>query len=327
MSILVSGVSGQDGSYLAESLLARPPEGGDGRPLRTIGVVKPGDPIPAYVAGLQRKGLGLAACDISDSGAWRRLLRELAPQRVYHCAALSLPAQVNESARLAEQVNVASAVALLDWQAKDAHRARVLLVSSSSVYGRPSVAPQDEDTPAVPVDEYGRQKQRLRELAREAREAGFYTACAIPFNHESPRHGEDFVLPKICRGAARIKLGRQDLLRLGDLSAQRDWGYAPEYAQGLRWFLEAQDPIEAVLATGEAHSVGEALGQAFSLLGLDPERQAAWDAALMRPNDFSASVGDASRAKRELGWSPKTRFAELVPILVQAALDELGGQG
>lgn len=325
MSILVSGVSGQDGSYLAESLIAKPPEGGDGRPLRTIGIVRPGDPIPPYVAELQRRGLGLAACDIADSGAWRRLLRETAPQRVYHCAGLSVPGAVNADPRLAGQVNVASAVALLDWQAKDAHKARVLLVSSSSVFGRPAESPQNEDTPPAPIDEYGRQKQRLRELAREARDRGFFCACAIPFNHESPRHSEDFVLPKICRSAARIKLGRQELLRLGDLSARRDWGYAPEYAQGLRWFLEAQDPIEAILATGEAHSVGEALALAFARCGLDPDKQAAWDATLMRPNDFSASVGDAARAKRELGWSPKSRFADLVVLLVDAALADLGG--
>lgn len=325
MSILISGVSGQDGSYLAESLIARPPEGADGRPLRSIGVVKPGDPIPPYLGELQRRGLGLAACDLADSGAWRRLLREVAPQRVYHCAGLSVPAQVNAQPRLSEQLNLASAVALLDWQAKDAHRARVLLVSSSSIFGRPAESPQNENTPPAPLDEYGRQKLVLRELAQQARDRGFFTACAIPFNHESLRHSEDFVLPKICRSAARIRLGRQELLYLGDLSAQRDWGFAPEYAEGLRWFLEAQDPIEAVLATGEAHSVGEALELAFTRCGLDPEKQAVCDPSLLRPADCSASVGDASRARRELGWSPRTRFAELIALLVDGALAELEG--
>lgn len=322
MQILISGVAGQDGSYLAESMLAQPPDSPDGSPVHIAGVIHPGEPLSPLLTSMQRAGLELLPCELADSLSWRHLLRESRPARVYHLAALSSPAACSADPRLSRLVNVSSAEVLLDWQARDSPRSRVLICSSSAIFGRPLQSPQNESTPAAPTDEYGRQKLQLREMAAAAREKGHFVACPILFNHESPRRSEDFVIAKICRSAARISLGQQDGLRLGDTSARRDWGWAPEYAQGIRWLLELEEPLEAVLATGESHSVAEAVNLAFHYVGLDPQGLLAIDPSLHRPEDFAASQGDSTRAFEEFGWQARTRFAQIIPLLIDAALAE-----
>ncbi len=311
---LVTGITGQDGGYLAELLLAA------GR--RTVGLVMPGESMPAWVTELQGRGLGLAACDLAEPSALRQLLRELKPERVYHCAAISVPLEAAANTQRSQQVNVTSVEVLCDWLRREAHDARVLAVSSSTIFGSSSEGLFDETSPVQADGEYARQKARVRELATEARGRGLYCACAIPFNHESPRRPDSFVLPKVCRAAARISRGRQNGLELGALSPIRDWGYAPEYAQALQWMLDVPQPLELVLATGEAHSVQELVETAFGLAGLDWRAHVSSDSSLLRPLDPQSSVGNPRRAFVELGWEARTRFSELVGLIYAAALLE-----
>lgn len=311
---LVTGVTGQDGGYLAELLLAA------GR--RTVGLVMPGETLPPWVTALQSQGLGLAACDLAEPSNWRLLLRELKPERVYHCAAISVPQEAANNARVSQQVNVTSVEVLCDWLRREAHESRGLVMSSSAVFGGGADAPLSETSPLNPQGEYASQKVRVLELAREARGRGQYCACAIPFNHESARRPDSFVLPKICRAAARISRGLQNKVQLGALSPQRDWGYAPEYAQALQWMLEVPEPQELVLATGEAHSVQEAVELAFGLADLNWRECINSDNALLRRDDPQVTVGDPKRAFIELGWEARTRFQALVKLLFDAALAE-----
>lgn len=310
---LVTGVTGQDGGYLAAQLLAA------GR--RVVGLVMPGEALPPWVIELQAQGLGLSACDLADPSSFRHLLRELKPERVYHCAAVSVPRAAAADTRLSRLVNVTSVEVLCDWLRRDQHDARALVVSSSAVFAS-SPEPQDESSPSLPLSEYGRQKTEVRQLAAEARGRGLFAACAIPFNHESPRRSDDFVLPKLCRAAARISLGLQHAVELGALSPRRDWGYAPEYTQAMQWMLEVAQPLELVLATGEAHSVGELAELAFAAAGLPAAEYLRSSSELLRGDDQSISVGKPRRAFMELGWEARTQLAELVALMVKAARSE-----
>jgi len=316
MPVLVTGVCGQDGSYLAEVLLAAGQE--------VIGVIAPGEPIPAYVGTLRTGGAcELVACDLAAHADFRQLLRQHSPERVYHLGAVSSPQACADDPEGSRRVNVTSAEVLLDWFKREKPEARLLLVSSAAIFGRPATAPQDESTPAHPLGEYGQQKLAVRQLAAEARSAGHFVSCAIPFNHESPRRPEHFVFAKVCRSAVRIAHGRQQYLELGNLQARRDWGYAPEYAQALAWMLDIDAPTELVLATGESHSVEELAEAACRRVNLDPARVILHNPALSRAEDPPELRGNASLAWTELGWEARTRFAGLVDQMVDAAQDEL----
>jgi GDPmannose 4,6-dehydratase len=320
MTVLITGVSGQDGSFLAEQLVAQ------GQ--RVTGTVSHGEVLPPYIAALQqRRMLDLLACDLSQPAEWRRLLRELKPQLVYHMAAQSSPRVSAEDELSSTMINVGSGEALCDWIRRDSPLSRALLVSSSAIFGNPAESPQREATPKAPVDVYGRQKLAVYEMAADARRLGRFIACAIPFNHESPRRSESFVFQKVCRGAALIKLGLASGLALGDLQSARDWGYAPEYAAAMASMLQTEQPGEFVLATGEAHSVAELVERAFAAVALNPAQYVRSELTLHRDTDFSAAVGDSSLAGEVLGWSARTRFAELVVLMVAAALENVAAAG
>ncbi|MBN2081695.1 GDP-mannose 4,6-dehydratase [bacterium] len=316
MSVLITGICGQDGSYLAEQLL------GAGLPL--VGMLSPGEPIPPYVEALRASGAcELVTCDLAEPAEFRQLLRRIEPQRIYHLAAISRPADCERQPRLSHTVNVSSVETLLDWVKRDQPEARVLLVSSAAIFGATVEVPQNERTPVAPVDEYGRQKQAVRELAAAARQLGLFVACAIPFNHESPRRPAHFVVAKICQAAARIAAGADEVLRLGNLDVRRDWGYAPEYATALAWMLDIEQPAELVLATGQAHSVRELAAMAFGCVGLDAEEYVTSSAEFCRDNEALELRGDAQLAWTELGWEAVTPFSELVNLLVKAAQAKL----
>jgi GDPmannose 4,6-dehydratase len=243
----------------------------------------------------------------------------VSPERVFHLAAVSTAREAAADSEHSRRVNVDSVEALCDWVKRDAPQARVVVLSSAAIFGQ-SYMPQSEETQCNPQDEYGRQKLRVRELAADARRSGSYVACAIPFNHESPRRDERFVFAKVCYGAARIKRGQQDRLTLGNLDVRRDWGYAPEYCTALAWMLEADAPHELVLATGEAHSVRELCAAAFLRAGVeDWEARVHSDFMLHRSADFDLQ-GDASRAAQLLDWRATTKFQQLVELLVDHAL-------
>lgn len=312
---LITGVAGQDGSYLAEQLLTA------GQ--RVVGLVHPHESLPAYLTQVGGHSLcELIPCDIADPGAFRRLLRVLGPSRVFHLAAVSSPVACQENPTYSAKVNVTSVEALIEWLSRDSTGSRALVCSSAAVFGNQG-GKCSERTPPSPLNEYGRQKQVVRELAMQAREGGLFVACAVPFNHESPRRPEEFVVAKVCQSAARIARGRQERLVLGDLEARRDWGYAPEYVTAMAWMLDVDRPVELVLATGKDHSVEELVAAALGRVGLDPQRCVVSDSALKRADDPAVLIGDPSQAWLELGWEARTSFEELVGIMVDAALAAL----
>jgi GDPmannose 4,6-dehydratase len=313
---LITGVTGQDGSYLAEQLLASGAE--------VIGVIYPREKLPPYFDGLGlRDRCELVGCDLSDPHDFRRLLRDRKPDRVYHLAAQSSPAVCEDRPQESRQLNVTSVEVLLDWIKREVPECRALVVSSAAIFGIPPESPQTEDTPKSPVNEYGRQKLAVLELAQQAVTEDLFVACAIPYNHESPRRREDFVISKIVNSAARIAVGRQDRLQLGNIRARRDWGYAPEYVEAYAWMLDIERPQQLILATGESNSVEDAVALAFAQLELDPAGLVESDPGSRLVPEAVESVGDPARAWREMGWEARVRLPQLIEILVKAAVDSL----
>ncbi len=306
---LITGVCGQDGSYLAEQLIAA------GR--QVTGLIHPHETVPPYITELVKTAkLELAPCDLAEPASFRHLLRRLAPERVFHLAAMSHPLACEREPELSMQVNVVSVEVICEWQKRDKPEARVLLPSSSAVFGEPAQSPQTEETPSNPKGVYAWQKQQVRSLAEQARTAGLFTACPILFNHESPRREENFVVPKVCASAARIAAGGQSTLRLGNLHVRRDWGYAPEYTVAMAWMLDVPEPLELVLATGAAHSVEDLARLAFAAVGLDWREHVESTVELQRGGEQATIVGKAELAWQELGWEAETRLPKLVELLV-----------
>lgn len=317
MSTLITGIGGQDGCYLAELLL------GQGEVV--IGTVRPGDAQPPEVQALEaHRNCEITSIDMLNLAGLRGLLRDTMPQRVVHLAAASRPAACEADPVESRTVNVASTEVILDWLKRDNPQARVLALSSSAIFGDPLEEPQDERSTRRPINEYGRQKLEVAQLAAKAREEGLFAACAIPFNHESPRRSEDFVFSKIVNSAARIKLGQQDRLELGALNARRDWGYAPEFVKAFAWMLEVENPTELVLATGELHSVHELVDDVFAELGLDQQRYLRHSEDLLRSGDPKEQVGNPALAWKELGWEPETKYERLWRLMLEAALERFG---
>lgn len=312
VNVLITGINGQDGSYLAEQLQAAGHA--------PAGLIPPHESVQPYLQDASGKPLyRLEHCDLAEPAELRKLLRALKPDRIFHLAAMSFPPLCEQQPELSRKINVTSVEVLCEWLHRDSPGSRALVCSSAAVFGA-QPAPHSESTAPAPGSEYGRQKQRVRELAQQARADGLYVACAIPFNHESERRPESFAFAKICRGAARIARGQQPSLELGNLDPVRDWGYAPEYAQAMSWMLEMPQPLELVLATGEGHSVRELVDAAFAAAGIEPAPYVRSDPGLLRGHDPGRSIGDPTRALEELNWEARTRFSALVQRLVQAQL-------
>jgi GDPmannose 4,6-dehydratase len=310
---LVTGITGQDGSYLAEQL-ARD------HSRRVVGLVYPHAEIPSYVAALQAAGrLSLLTCDLSDTQAFRHVLRELQPTHVYHLAAVSTAREAAADTVYSQRINVDSAEALADWVRRDAPSAHVLVTSSAAIFGS-APTPHSEESACSPLDDYGRQKLQVRQIAAAARQAGCFMACAIPFNHESERRDERFVFAKVCHSVARISRGEEQQLTLGNLDAVRDWGYAPEYCQAFVQMLAAPVPLELVLATGEGHSVRELAQAAFARAGIqDWQACVRSDFMLHRQVDYDL-IGDPTQALEQLGWQTTMHFDQLVGRVLDHAL-------
>jgi GDPmannose 4,6-dehydratase len=322
---LVTGISGQDGSYLAELLLTKGYE--------VHGIVRRSssfntDRIDHLYRDPHEQGVHLFTHygDLTDPVALTKLLYELQPDEIYHLGAQSHVRVSFDIPEYTFDVTGAGTLRLLEAIRESGVKTRFYQASSSEMYGA-APPPQSEATPFHPRSPYAVAKVAAYWAAVNYREAyGMYACNGILFNHESERRGETFVTRKITRAVARIKHGLQDKLYLGNLDAKRDWGYAPDYVLAMWLMLQANSPDDYVIATGETHSVREFLEHAFSHAGLDWEAHVEIDPRYFRPSEVDVLLGDAGKARERLGWEPKVGFEELVTLMVDADMGALEDQ-
>ncbi|MFN5561858.1 MAG: GDP-mannose 4,6-dehydratase [Opitutaceae bacterium] len=320
---LITGITGQDGSYLAELLLSKGYEvHGVIRRASTFNTARIDhlyrDP---HVNGVR---LFLHYGDLADSVQMVKLLYELQPDEVYNLGAQSHVRVSFDIPEYTGDVDGLGVQRILEAirEAGLMKKVRFYQASSSEMFGKVQEVPQTERTPFWPRSPYGCAKVYAHWLTVNYRESyGLHASNGILFNHESPRRGETFVTRKITRAATRIKVGLQDALYLGNLDARRDWGYAKEYVEVMWLMLQQDAPDDYVVATNETHSVREFCAEAFALLGLDWERYVQHDKRYERPAEVDLLIGDASKARQRLGWEPRVRFKELVRLMVEADLE------
>ena len=319
---LITGITGQDGSYLAELLLAKGYEvHGLMRRSSTFNTRRIDhlyvDPHEAGARFFLHYG------DLSDSGQLTYLIYNLQPGEIYHLAAQSHVRVSFDMPEYTGDISGLGVTRLLEAIRRSGIKTRFYQASSSELYG--SVPPpQNEETPMQPRSPYAAAKLYAYWMVRNYREAyGLFAVNGILFNHESPRRGETFVTRKITRAVARIKLGLQEKLYLGNLEACRDWGYAPDFVEGMWLMLQQETADDYVLATGESHSVREFLEAAFAHAELDWRQYVKIDPRYFRPIEVDALLGDAAKARRLLGWEPRVSFGELVRLMVDADFQAL----
>jgi GDPmannose 4,6-dehydratase len=320
---LITGITGQDGSYLAELLLSKGYEvHGIIRRASTFntgrldGIYQ--DPHAA------KTRLFLHYGDLSDASALARLIGKIQPEEIYNLAAQSHVRVSFDSPEYTADITGTGTVRLLEAIRETGVRPRFYQASSSEMYGLVQEVPQTERTPFYPRSPYGCAKVFSYWVTVNYRESyGLHASNGILFNHESPRRGETFVTRKITRAVAHILAGLQDKLFLGNLDARRDWGYAKEYVEAMWLMLQQPKADDYVIATNETHSVREFLEVAFSHAGLDWQKYVEIDPRYYRPAEVDLLIGDYSKAKRVLGWEPKTRFADLARLMVDAEIDLL----
>src|SRR5215212_5103833 len=302
---LITGITGQDGFYLANLLRGEGDE--------VWGLTRRGT-LPPDLAFVRSTPPG----DVRDQASIERAIKVTAPNEIYHLAAQSSVAESWSDSTHTGEVTGLGTARLLDAVGQIAPKARIFLASSSEIFGLPDSAPQNESTPIRPVSPYGAAKAYSHHLASVYRRHGLYVAAGILYNHESPRRPESFVTRKITQGAVSIARGERSELRLGNLEARRDWGFAGDYVRAMHLMLQQPEPGDYVVATGVTHSVREFCEAAFSTVGLAWEDHVVGDPAFYRPAEVDLLVGDASRARRELGWAPNIGFLELVTMMVEA---------
>ncbi len=315
---LVTGITGQDGSYLTELLL--------GKGYEVHGVVRRTSSLGrSRLESLYSnpeiygKRLFLHYADLDDPTTLRRVLLKVVPDEIYHLAGQSHVGLSFEIAESTCDMTAMGTLRLLEMIRDLPNPARVFHASSSEIFGKPTSFPQDEETPVRPVNPYGCAKAFATQMVRIYREAfGIFACNGIMYNHESPRRGENFVTRKICRAAAAIKLGQQDQLQLGDLSASRDWGYAPDYVKGMWLALNHRTAEDFVFATGALHTVRDVLEVAFRTVGLDPWAYVSTDERMIRPVESVNLVGNGGKAARLLGWRPEVQFQEMIAEMTRA---------
>lgn len=313
---LITGITGQDGSYLAEFLLEQGYE--------VVGMVRRTSTLNFQRIEQIQDRLTLLSGDLADQISLLRLLDEVRPHEVYNLAAQSFVPTSWQQPVLTGDVSGLGVTRLLDAVRQVDPAIRVYQASSSEMFGKVQEVPQSETTPFYPRSPYGVAKLYGHWITVNYRESyGLFACSGICFNHESPRRGQEFVTKKIARAAARICRGLESELRLGNLEARRDWGYAPDYVRAMWLMLQQEQPADYVLATGETHSVAEFAAAAFGEVGLNWRDYVVQDPRLIRPAEVDLLVGDAGKARRELGWRAETSFDELVRLMVAAELDAL----
>jgi GDPmannose 4,6-dehydratase len=313
MRALVTGITGQDGSYLAEFLLDKGYE--------VYGLVRRSssekfDRIASIVSRIK-----VVEGDLTDQGSLDVAMLQIQPDEVYNMAAQSfVPASWNQPV-LTTDVNGQGVLRMLEAIRKHSPKSKFLQASTSEMFGKVSESPQTEKTPFHPRSPYGVAKVFGHHITVNYRESyGIFASSSICFNHESPRRGCEFVTRKVTQHVARIKLGIEDKLKMGNLDAQRDWGFAGDYIRAMWLMLQQPEADDYVIATGETHSVQELLELAFSYVGLDWKRHVDIDPKLVRPAEVEYLCGDASKARKVLGWKPKVSFRQLIQTMMDADL-------
>jgi len=319
----VTGITGQDGSYLAELLLAQGYEvHGLIRRASSFNTGRidhvyqdPHEPDPRLV---------LHYGDLTDGSMLARLLADIRPDEIYNLGAQSHVGASFDMPEYTANVTALGTLRLLESVREAKVRPRIYQASSSEMFGNVP-PPQREDSPFEPASPYAAAKVFAHQLAGLYRDAyGLFVVRGILFNHESPRRSATFVTRKVTRAVAHILAGKEQRVFLGNLEAERDWGYAPEYVEAMWRMMQLGEPCDLVLATGESHSVRELCELAFGLVGLDWREHVEVDPRYLRPKDVGKLVGDATRARELLGWEPRVRFPALVQLMLEADLERLG---
>lgn len=306
---MITGITGQDGSYLAEFLLERG--------YQVFGLLRrSSSPRTERIEHLLDR-VELLSGDLLDQGSLMRALGEAQPHEIYNLAAQSfVPTSWTEPVFTAEATAL-GVMRLLEAMRHICPDARFYQASTSEMFGS-APAPQHEDTPFHPRSPYGVAKVFAHWATVNYRESyGTYAASGILFNHESPRRGPEFVTRKVSKAVARISLGKQEKVQLGNLQSRRDWGHARDFVRAMWAMLQLDEPQDFVIATGQTHTVGDLCQLAFDVVGLDWREYVESDASLLRPAEVDHLVGDASRARATLGWKPETTFAELIREMVE----------
>jgi len=313
---LITGITGQDGSYLAELLLEKG--------YRVVGMVRRSSTENFERIAHLRERVDLRQADLLDQLSLIDVLRAVEPDEIYNLAAQSFVPTSWQQPVLTAEFDAVGVTRLLEAVRLVAPGARFYQASSSEMFGQVRETPQRETTPFYPRSPYGVAKVYGHFITVNYRESyNIYTCSGILFNHESPRRGREFVTRKVSDGAARVKLGLGRELRLGNLEARRDWGFAGDYVDAMWRMLQQARADDYVVATGESHTVRELVEIAFGTLGLDWHAYVHEDPALLRPAEVERLVGDASKARRVLGWAPRVSFRELVEMMVRADLERL----
>lgn len=323
---LITGITGQDGSYLAELLLKKGYE--------VYGIIRRSSSFNTerldhlYRDPHERDvRLKLIYGDLNDSSSLNKVLRDTQPDEIYNLGAQSHVRVSFDIPEYTAEITGLGTIRLLEAIRETGIQTKFYQASSSEMYGKVVEVPQNEETPFYPRSPYACAKVYSYWITKNYRESyGMYACNGVLFNHESERRGPTFVTRKITRAVARIKAGLQKKVYLGNLDAQRDWGYAPDYVEAMWLMMQQEEPDDFVIATGETHSVREFLEESFKLVGLDPWKYVEIDPKYFRPAEVDLLIGDASKAKEKLGWVPKVTFKELVKIMVDADIAQLDRQ-
>lgn len=313
---LITGITGQDGSYLAEFLLQKG--------YKVYGIYRRSSVETFERISHIKDKITLVSADLTDQASLNEVIRDIKPDEIYNLAAQSFVPASWQQPTLTADVTGLGALRVLEAVRHVNPKIKVYQASSSEMFGKVHESPQNEETPFYPRSPYGVSKVFAFWCAKNYRESyDMFCSNGILFNHESPRRGFQFVTRKISHAVARIKKGLQKELLLGNLDAKRDWGYALDYVESMWLMLQHKKPDDFVIATGETHSVREFCEVAFNHVGLNYKDYVKTDKKFLRPAEVDLLVGDASKAKKELGWEPKIKFEELVKLMVDADLEML----
>ena len=314
--VIITGITGQDGSYLAELLLEKGYE--------VYGMVRRSSTPNLWRIQDVLDRVTLKPADLLDQLSLIRLIDEVRPHELYNLAAMSFVPASWDQPMLTGEYNSQGVTRLLDAIRQVDPTIRFYQASSSEMFGKVREMPQTETTPFYPRSPYGVSKVFAHYITVNYRESyNLFAVSGMLFNHESPRRGVEFVTRKVTDGVARIKLGLTDTLSIGNLDAQRDWGFAGDYVRAMWLMLQQDTPRDYVIATGVSHSVRQLVEIAFTHAGLDLEKHVRVDPALLRPAEVEHLLGDATKARRELSWKPEVNFNQLIEMMVDADLERL----